>query len=197
VLQSHVQAAARDRACGAARANMRAPGGLPPALAPALEAQMRERRVHIDKVASVVAFLQIAMGALDAVSRAGCRAVLFGSLALHAGHAWLIFGPRSDWYAAHRTAVAVSLLAAVRLLTALAIQGCNNPTTQARDAWGREGAGGRGRRGPRVFERPRRRRRGMRGGLSRARPPASVCCDPAPQTTLGTRPSLGPRRTTA
>jgi hypothetical protein len=91
------------------------------------------------QIASVVAFLQIAMGALDAVARTGCRAVLFGSLALHAAHAWTLFGPAAKWYAARRGAAAGGALLAIRLLTALTIQGCNNPTSQARGAGG--GAG--------------------------------------------------------
>jgi hypothetical protein len=94
------------------------------------DSQLHERRIHIDKIGALVALLQIGMGAPDAVSRAGCRTVLFGSLLLHAAHTWLLFGRRAGWYGARRTAVVAALLAAVRLLTALSIQGCNNPTSQ-------------------------------------------------------------------
>lgn len=105
---------------------------LQPALDAEMERRLHERRIHIDKIACVVAFLQIAMGALDAVSRSGCRTLLFGSLALHAAHAWWIFGPRAQWYSTHRTLVAAGLMVVVRLLTALSIQGCNNPTSRVR-----------------------------------------------------------------
>ncbi|GBF92134.1 hypothetical protein Rsub_04481 [Raphidocelis subcapitata] len=101
-----------------------------PAFEAAAERQLHERRINLDKIAAVVAFVQIAMGGLDAVSRTGCRTVLFGSLALHAVHAALLFGGWARWYDAHRTAAAAALLAVVRALTALTIQGCNNPTSQ-------------------------------------------------------------------
>lgn len=115
------------------------PRALPAALESQLQAQLQQRRIHIDKIAAVVAFLQIAMGALDAVSRSGCRAVLFGSLVLHALQAWVMFGPRAEWYNAYRTLVAATLLVAVRLLTAFSIQGCNNPTSQVRGRMGSHG----------------------------------------------------------
>jgi hypothetical protein len=110
------------------------------ALDTAVEGRLNERRLHVDKLAAVVAFLQISMGALDAVSRTGCRAVLLGSLSLHTAHAWLLFGPKARWYEAHRGAAAAAVLIAVRLLTALSIQGCNNPTSQVK---GKSGAGAR------------------------------------------------------
>jgi hypothetical protein len=109
---------------------MERPRGGDPQFEAAVERQLQERRIHVDKIAAVVAFLQIAMGGLEAVSRTGCRAVLFGSLALHAAHAALLFGGWAAWYGAHRTGVAATLLVVMRVLTALSIQGCNNPTLQ-------------------------------------------------------------------